>query len=495
MLALRGRVSTIRARGLAVGLAHLAASGEAVDRAVRLGANEVCSAGGVGARDLGGLVRRMADATPPERDRTIDFLRAASILAVVCGHWLVATIQRIPHGIEVGNVLSEVSGLRPVTWVFQVMGVFFVVGGFSTRRAIEGRSRFDSGAFFAARAERLLRPTVMFIVAWLGAAAALTAFGVDAALVHDIARIAAQPLWFLAVYLVVTLIAPVQLRIHRSAPLALVVVLPMAVVGLDALRFSDVAPGLAVLNYLFVFAFAQELGFHFAGRANPIPVTRVLTVAAVAVAALGLLTTIGPYPVSMVGLPGAHVSNMSPPTVCILVLTLAQTAVLFALRPTLARWLERRGPWSCTVAMNAGIMTIFLWHLTAAAAMGGFFYSVNWLPAPASAAWWWAKIPWFIGCLVILVPLVLVTVGVERLPSWTRGQRGAVARRTLGVLIAVRGLAGFAVTGFDHLLEPGGRAFLGLELSPLVDLILVAGGYLLTCGIPQPGAGRRSNTM
>ncbi len=436
----------------------------------------------------------MADATPPERDRTIDFLRAASILAVVCGHWLVATIQRTPHGIEVGNVLSDVSGLRPVTWVFQVMGVFFLVGGFSTRRAIEGRTAFDSGAFFAARAERLLRPTVVFIVAWLGAATVLTAFDVDAALVHDVARIAAQPLWFLAVYLVVTLIAPVQLHIHRSAPLALVIGLPVVVVGLDALRFSHVLPGLAVLNYLFVFAFAQELGFHFAGRANPIPIRGALTVAAVALGVLAVLSTVGPYPVSMVGLPGARVSNMSPPTVCILVLTVAQTAVLLALRPTLARWLERGGPWTFTVAINAGIMTIFLWHLTAAAAMGGFFYSVNWLPAPASAPWWGAKIPWFLGCLAILVPLVLLTVGVERMPSWTRAQRGAAARRALGALVAVRGLAGFALTGFNHLLDPGGRAFLGPQLSPLVDLILVAGGYLLACGIPRRGAGRRPST-
>ena len=436
---------------------------------------------------------RLVDATPPERDRTIDFLRAASILAVVCGHWLVAAIQRGPHGIEVGNVLSDVPGLRPVTWVFQVMGVFFVVGGFSTRRSIEGRTgskagAFEAGAFFASRAERLLRPTLVFVVVWLGAAGALGASAVDERLVHAIARIAAQPLWFLAVYLVVTLVAPVQLRVHRAAPLALVIGLPVLVVTFDVLRFTDVASGMAVFNYLFVFAFAQELGFHLSGRSHAVPLSGALAVAAAALAVLVALVTVGPYPVSMVGLPGARVSNMSPPTVCILVLTVVQMALLVALRPWLARWLERRGPWTFAVAINVGIMTIFLWHLTAAAAMGGFLYAVDWLPAPATAAWWWAKLPWFVGCLVVLVPLVLLTVGVERLPSWTGAQYGSVVRRVLGVVVAVRGLAGFAVTGFDHFFEPAGRAFLGLRLSPGVDLLLVLVGYLLACGVPRPAA-------
>ena len=126
----------------------------------------------------------MADATPTARDRYVDFLRALAILAVVCGHWLIATIQRSPHGIEVGNVLSHQAGLRPVTWVFQVMGVFFVVGGFSTRRTIEAKASFDAGGFFATRVERLLRPTLVFVVAWLAAAVLLQAAGVDAGLTH-----------------------------------------------------------------------------------------------------------------------------------------------------------------------------------------------------------------------------------------------------------------------------------------------------------------------
>ena len=436
----------------------------------------------------------MAARTPPERDRYVDFLRGVSILAVVAGHWTIATIQRGPHGIEVGNVLSHAPALRPVTWVFQVMGVFFVVGGFSTRRAIEGRATFDHatfdratfdrGAFFAGRVERLLRPTLAFVAVWLVAAFVLQGVGVDDRLTHAIARIAAQPLWFLAVYLLVTLIAPAQLALHRRAPAAMVVALPIGAVIFDALRFTHTAPGLAVLNYLLVFAFAQELGFHLSVRWDRIGARSALAASAGAFAVMVLLVTVGPYPASMVGLPGARVSNMSPPTVCILLLTIVHTGLLTALRPAGRRLLQRPRVWIATVAVNAGIMTIFLWHLTAAATVGAVFYAMELLPVPGSVNWWLLKIPWFVGCLVVLAVVVSATVGIERLPAWSSGQRGHAWVRALGTLIGVRGLAGFAVSGFDHPFTARGQPFLGLTLSPVVDVALVAAGYVLASWLP-----------
>lgn len=436
---------------------------------------------------LGRTITRLADATPPTRDRYVDFLRAVAILAVVCGHWLIATIERTPRGVEIGNVLSGSAGLRPATWVFQVMGVFFVVGGFSTRRTIEAKGAFDAGAFFASRVERLLRPTLVFVGAWIIGAAVLVAAGVDARLTHAIARIAAQPLWFLAVYLVVTLIAPVQLSIHRRWPGLLVVVLPILTLVGDGFRFSDRASGVAVLNYLFVFAFAQELGFHLSAGWDRVTCRGVAWVAAGGFAGLLVAVTVGPYPVSMVGLPGARVSNMSPPTVCIILLTVMQTAVFTLLRPAGRRWLLRRGPWIATVTANAGIMTVFLWHLSAAAIVGAGFYALDVLPAPGSTRWWLLKLPWFAACVVLLVVLVATFVGFERLPAWTSRERGRAATRAVGILLAVRGFAGFALTGFDHPLRGGGSPFLGLRLSPLVDLGLLVLGYLLACGVPRPG--------
>ena len=435
-------------------------------------------------RRAGQLIVRMAEHTPPTRDRYVDFLRAVAILAVVCGHWMIATIQRTPHGIAIGNVLSHQPGLRPLTWVFQVMGVFFVVGGFSTRRTIESAANFDAGTFLATRVERLLRPALVFVTVWLGAVVVLRSAGVDARLTHAIARIAAQPLWFLAVYLVVTLIAPAQLALHRRAPALLIVVLPIATVLADVLRFDHVAPGIAVLNYLFVFAFAQELGFHLSSGWDRITRRVAFTVAVTAAGLLLALVTFGPYPVSMVGLPGARVSNMSPPTLCILLLTVMQTALFTVLRPAGQAWLAGRRAWIATVVANAGIMTIFLWHLSAAAVVGALLYAGDVLPTPGSRDWWLLKLPWLVGCLVLLVGFVLAFVTVERRPAWTGAQRGRVLVRSVGVLLAVRGFAGFALTGFDHVFTAGGSAFLGARLSPFVNLVLLLGGYLCACGVP-----------
>lgn len=439
---------------------------------------------------LAGTVRTLVDATPPTRDRYVDFLRALAILAVVCGHWLVATITRTPHGIEVGNVLSAVDALRPVTWVFQVMGLFFVVGGFSTRRTIEARPGFDAGAFFASRTERLLRPTLVFVVAWLLAARVLEWTSLDPRLVHSIARIAAQPLWFLAVYLIVTLIAPAQLALHRRAPWLLVVALPVLVTCVDALRLSETVTAVGVLNYLFVFAFAQELGFHLSVDWDRYAVREAVVTAVGALALLVLLVTVGPYPVSMVGLPGARVSNMSPPTICIVVLTVAQVGIATALRTPAQRWLQRRRVWTATVAANAGIMTIFLWHLSAAAIVGGVLYGLDILPVPGSAGWWAWKLPWFLASMAVLACFVVAFVGVERAPAMTRAERGRAVLRAVGMLVAMRGIAGFALTGFDHWTRAGGSAFLGSRCSPLVDLALLLVGYLLACGRPRRVAVR-----
>ena len=70
----------------------------------------------------------MAERTPPERNRYVDFLRAVSICAVVFGHWLMATAYRTEAGLEIGNVLAIQAPTQWLSWAFQVMPVFFMGG-------------------------------------------------------------------------------------------------------------------------------------------------------------------------------------------------------------------------------------------------------------------------------------------------------------------------------------------------------------------------------
>ncbi|MEQ1755165.1 MAG: hypothetical protein ABL973_13650 [Micropepsaceae bacterium] len=65
--------------------------------------------------------RNARELAPPERNRWVDFLRAVSILAVVCGHWLMAGVYVDGAGtLQRGDLLSVSTWAAWLTWVFQV---------------------------------------------------------------------------------------------------------------------------------------------------------------------------------------------------------------------------------------------------------------------------------------------------------------------------------------------------------------------------------------
>jgi fucose 4-O-acetylase-like acetyltransferase len=101
----------------------------------------------------------LARATPATRDRFVDFLRAASIVAVVFGHWFIS-INHLERDIfSTTSAVGLTSGMWLGTWLFQVMPVFFFVGGFSnlvTYDAFQRRGE-PTSAFVRSRLERLLR--------------------------------------------------------------------------------------------------------------------------------------------------------------------------------------------------------------------------------------------------------------------------------------------------------------------------------------------------
>ena len=73
----------------------------------------------------------LARATPATRDRYVDFLRAASIVAVVFGHWFISINHLEGDIFSTTSAVGVTSGMWLGTWLFQVMPVFFFVGGFS----------------------------------------------------------------------------------------------------------------------------------------------------------------------------------------------------------------------------------------------------------------------------------------------------------------------------------------------------------------------------
>jgi hypothetical protein len=264
---------------------------------------------------------------------------------------------------------------------------------------------------------------------------------------------------------------------------------------LDVVRFGAGHEGPAMANYALVFLFAQQVGFFYGdGRLTGLPTRALLSMAGAALGALWLLTTFGPYPVSMVGVPDEAVSNMSPPTVCILVLTLAEVGLVMAVRPGVNRWLAGRRAWSVTVAVNARIMTLFLWHLTALVIAAALLVMVLGLPTPAAATgWWWLSKPlWIATAGAVLAVLVAVFGRAEDpRPVGASPARAPVAGSSaldmvatcLGLVLVVRGLIGLALDGFSQVLDAAGRDFAWLSISPVGDVVLILLGYALVQGL------------
>jgi hypothetical protein len=303
---------------------------------------------------------------------------------------------------------------------------------------------------------------------------------VPAVVVDAAGDAAAMPLWFLAVFLLLAVLAPAHHALHRRWPRALLAVLPVVALLLDRLQGTALAP-LGYLNYVVVFGFSQELGFLYADGVLVRARRRWWALAtAAALGALVLLTGPGPYPVSMLGLPGQRVSNMLPPSVCVIAVGVVQLGLVMLARPTLLRWLQRPGPWRATVVANTVVMTLFLWHLTGLVlvAVGAYLLELP-LPPIGSARWWVEKPVWLLAATAVTAGLVLLLSPVERAAAGrvrtTPGRWGGTA-----ALLAVAGLTVVACSGFADPLERSGIALAGQQFAPAAGAALLASAWLLS---------------
>ena len=156
--------------------------------------------------------RDIAQKAPPERNRYVDFLRALSILAVVIGHWLVAAPYMKDGAVVGGHLLNIVPWTQWLTLGFQVMPIFFLVGGFSNAMSWDAnrRNKGTYSEWFTGRMQRLVNPVLPLVIIWTIVALIATAFGVSRNIVQLATQLALIPVWFLAVYLMVAAIVPLS---------------------------------------------------------------------------------------------------------------------------------------------------------------------------------------------------------------------------------------------------------------------------------------------
>ncbi|GIH45640.1 hypothetical protein SAMN05421833_101210 [Microbispora rosea] len=341
------------------------------------------------------LVQRVEAATPGGRDRAVDALRALAVAGVVAGHWLVTAPVADSGVLRVTSPLKYMPQLAPASWLLQTMAVFFFVGG---RVAVEshGRARARGeghGRWAAARMARLFRPVVPLVGVWTAAAVAMLAWGADPGTVYALVKLVWSPMWFLLVFAALTAATPLAARLHPAWPLAAVALADLVRFGLDGPSWAgwlNVGTGWLVPYCLGALWARGRLDGRLTGWA-------LLLGGAAATAALVLWAG---YPASMVGVPGAPVSNQSPPTVAAVAFGLAQCGAALVLSGPLRRVLRRPAVWAPVALVNVSAMTLFLWHQTAmiavtAAALrlaGGALPGLH--TVPGDPGWVAARLAW-----------------------------------------------------------------------------------------------------
>lgn len=397
-------------------------------------------------------VARVHAQTPPTRNRTVDFLRAAAIITVVLGHWTIAAVH-VSSGAQISAhaVLDIAPWTHPLTWVAQVMPLFFFVGGYAN--ALSWRSARRKGqpysGWLRARLRRLGLPLIPLLACWVGVAAVALAAGIPAQQLHQLSQVALVPTWFLAAYVLVVATTPACLALwERYGPASIAAGLTLAAV-VDTVSITTGNIYLGYPNYLIVWASVSMVGFAWLdGRLAG--AGRRLALAALGLTGLTLLVTFGPYPVSMIGLAGEAVNNSAPTRITMAFLGLAQIGLVLLAERRLAALLARPTLWFAVVMVNRRIMSWYLWHLTVMVAviavsflfLDGFGFHL----VPVTGAWWASRLVW-IALLSTLTFLVVLVVGRFESPSPDPRPAGPAWQPIAATVCVCGGLAVMASEG------------------------------------------------
>jgi len=201
----------------------------------------------------------------------------------------------------------------------------------------------------------------------------------------------------------------------------------------DGVGFVGGHPGVRWFNVAFVLLLPHQLGHFYAdGSLAAQPRRTYWLMVAVGLGMLLILTNpplfklfgdarfrwfpgIGYYPKSLLGTDVEQVSNAYPPTLCFLFAGVWAIGAAMLLRPVVSRWLRRRKPWKATIFVNAMIMTLFLWHMTAYLLAILLLWPLGFGHQHDSTARWWIERPLWIGIPgLILAGVVAVFARYER---------------------------------------------------------------------------------
>jgi hypothetical protein len=374
------------------------------------------------------------------RDRVSDGVKALALALVIVGHGLAWTIT--PAGAAV-NTLEAAPWLFPLTWLLQILPLFFLVAG--DRMANLAANPTPDGV--QRRVARLICPAIPLLLVTLLAAAAIQTFA-DAAISSGAGAIPVQLLWFLGIYLVAIAMSPLLARLRKPWHFVLGL---LAIGAVDLVRVNLWEPA-GWLNLACAWLFFVALGMHLS-RLRAVP-RRLIAVGFVsAIAAAITLVLLGPYSAALISteaLPG--ISNLAPPTMVLVLAGIAQTMILLLAWPVLDRVLARDRVWVPVALFSSRAMGMYLLHMLLLALSIGIVLALDLRPRALSLGWW---------ALHAIVLFIVVTLAWVLTPSLMKSGSGSavLGARLIPYRLAAR--------------LRGGPVRLWLALSALAGLCLL----------------------
>jgi fucose 4-O-acetylase-like acetyltransferase len=398
------------------------------------------------------LTQRVLEASK-NRDRVLDAVKAVALLVVIVGHSLAWHIR--PDG-SAANVLEEEHGLIALTWLFQVLPLFFATGAVSNQASL---ARHGRTKYLQSRGTRMLAPVVVYATFWT-----LLLFPPHAV---GPGRFLAQLLWFAGVYLLVAAAAIFTTRWIVRPVLSLGLWL-LLIVAIDLVRLTP-ADNFGWVNMVLVWGWLHQVGYYLPtlkGK-RTIPAGAALVLAAVA------LAFAGPYSVSLIsvaGVPG--LSNLAPPSTVLALFGAGQILLLAGLWPALARLLQNDRLWTGIALVGVRGMGMYLWHIPLVGLAAGAAILLGFDAAPLTLSWWSVHLL----VVVVVIACAWLIAGVASIPErWLTGLHGH-AWPGWGTAIGGFAVLNMAATGFGTW---WGAGAVGLPSSSAVNLVAVLAAFWL----------------
>ncbi|MPZ84442.1 MAG: hypothetical protein GEV28_30260 [Actinophytocola sp.] len=419
----------------------------------------------------------------------LGLLRIVSLTGIVLAESMLAFTMR-------GT--AETGWLWPLTWLLQLVPLFFLAGGHANLLA--WRAARDAGAgygtYLVGRIGWLIRPVLAFVIAWLVVPLSLELLRAPDDAITAFSRLIVQPLWLLGLYLLVVAVTPAMHRLHRGLAYSTPVVLLAAVV---ALSFFGGSVAAHIGGVLVALLFGQ-LAFHYAdGTLWRLPRWVLVACATGAFAGLVALTTLGAQPRLQLAEPTGYAA-FAPSLAGVLLIGLAQVCLVALPREPGLRAVAAGWPARAMTVVRAAPMTVYLLYLCAillleglvgvARRAGVWAGGIDWLIQPRTMlALGLIAMPTLLSFLLFErrfdrrgrtaqePELVEVTDDITRDEPRTWADTAAAA---LGVAFGTVGVLGFAVTGLSGWTQTS--TLLGLPIDPMANLIhLLVGWYLVHC--------------